>query len=138
MSNRREGGGRFTDAREKEGLTGSGDLLICLKSGTKRARREFMRHIILTIDAITQTSMHVFAITILWIIIAGQRARAKNPEEPAAAGRWGRVRNLLLWPHREYALRKRNHWVIWLNLASAALVLLGFVLLPLLAWLSRG
>lgn len=96
-----------------------------------------MQNFIITIDAITQTAMHVFAVTILWIIVAGQRARRRNPEEPEARGFWGRVDTLLLWPHREYALRKRNHWLIWINLASAALVLLGFILLPLLAWLTR-
>ncbi|WP_305041153.1 hypothetical protein [Geoalkalibacter sp.] len=96
-----------------------------------------MKHLIMTVDAVTQVALHLFALTIIWIIIAGQRARAKNPEEPEAHGFWGRTNNLLLWPHREYALRKRNHLLIWINLICAGLILLGFVLLPLLALISR-
>lgn len=96
-----------------------------------------MNHLILTVDAVTQIALHLFALTIVWIIIAGHRARKKDPEEPEARGFWGRTDNLLLWPHREYALRKHNHWLIWINLGCAGVTLLGFVLLPLLAWLSR-
>ncbi|KIH76085.1 hypothetical protein SAMN05660860_02580 [Geoalkalibacter ferrihydriticus] len=95
-----------------------------------------MNHLIMTVDAVTQVAMHLFALTIIWIIVAGQRAKAKNPEEPKAEGFWGRVDNLLLWPHREYALRKPNHLLVWINLICAGLTLLGFVLL-LLALISR-
>ncbi|MDO3378610.1 hypothetical protein [Geoalkalibacter halelectricus] len=96
-----------------------------------------MNYLIMTVDAVTQIALHLFALTIVWIIVVGQRAKAKDPQEPQAHGFWGRVDYLLLWPHREYALRKRNHLVVWLNLVCAGLTLLGFVLLPLLAWLSR-
>lgn len=96
-----------------------------------------MKQLIMTIDAVTQVAMHGFALTIILIIVVGQRAKAKNPVEPEPRGRWGKVNALLLWPHREYALRKKNHLLIWINLVCAALTLLGFILMPLLAVLSR-
>jgi len=97
-----------------------------------------MDQVILTIDMITHTAIHLFAVSILWIIIAGQQARRQDPREPEAKGRWGQINHLLLWPHREYALRKRHHWILWVNLGSAAIFLTGFLLMGLTAIFYRG
>ncbi len=92
-----------------------------------------LRSLVLIIDMFTQVSLVLFAVSMVWMIVAVRRLKQRDIEPDPEWDFIPATDFFLLWTHKEYVARKRSAALAWFNLVCFLVMAAGFVLLPLLA-----